>query len=228
MSKPTVTSTLHQRLREEIVSGALPPRAKLKLRDLAARFAVGLSPLREALSRLSAEGLVQQTDNRGFAVMPVSVPELRDLTLTRCWINEVGLRQAIAQGGQGWEEAVLIAFHRLSRTPRHLDNGQSDDRNPEWERAHRAFHRSLVAGCGSPSLIEICERLFEASERYRHLARRAGVTRGTLEDEHRAIMQATVDRKADEAVALLNRHFWLTAELVEQVVAAPATACTTL
>jgi GntR family carbon starvation induced transcriptional regulator len=174
--------------------------------------------MREALSRLSAERLVQQTDNRGFTLIPVSVAELVDLTQARCWLNEVALRQSIQRGGSAWEEAVLLSFHRLSRTPRR-SGADPAERSPSWEAVHRAFHRSLVEGCGSHWLVDFCERLFDAAERYRHLARRAGVTRGNAEDEHKDIMQAAVDRKADEAVDLLNMHFMRTAELVQKVIA---------
>ena len=221
LQKQTLASSIYAQLRGEILVGSILPETKLNIRDLSERFSVGLSPVREALSRLAAERLVRQSDNRGFAVMPVSVPELLDLTKARCWVNETGLRQSIAHGGLEWEEGVLLAFHRMSRTPRHLGEG-SNDRNPAWEEAHRAFHQSLIAGCGSDWLIEICERLFEASERYRHVGRLAGLTRAPLEDEHRIIMQAAIDRKADEAVELLNAHFQRTAALVQQVVGSAA------
>ena len=221
-AKQTLATTTYGQLRDEILTGSIIPKTKLNIRALCGRFAVGLSPMREALSRLSAEGLVQQSDNRGFTVLPVSVEELMDLTLARCWVNEVGLRQSIARGGVQWEEGVLLAFHRLDRTPRHQQ--QHVDRNPAWEQAHRVFHRALIEGSGSRWLTDTCERYFEAAERYRHLARIAGVSRGGQKDEHRAIMQAAVDRKADEAVERLSMHFDRTAQLVRQVLGADDTA----
>lgn len=214
-SKQTLASSVYAQLRDEILTGGVRPDSRLNIRELCDRFSVGLSPMREALSRLSAEGLVQQSDNRGFSVMPVSVAELLDLTQARCWTNEIGLRESIAKGGAEWEESVLLSFHRLSRTPRHVEGAR--DRNPAWERAHRAFHRALIEGSGSPWLIDTCERLFDATERYRHLARIAGISRGDLEDEHRAIMQDAVDRNADRAVVLLTMHFRRTADLVQNV-----------
>jgi GntR family transcriptional regulator, carbon starvation induced regulator len=215
--KLTLASAMYAQLRDEILTGAVLPGAKLNIRELGDRFSAGLSPAREALSRLSAEGLVQQEDNRGFSVAPVSVSELHDLTKARCWVNEIGLRQSIANGGANWEEALVLAFHRLSRTPRHLD--ASSDRSPAWEYAHRMFHRALIDGCGSRWLVETCERYFEAAERYRLLARAAGIQRSKAEDEHRQIMQAAVDRKVSEAVELLNTHFLRTAELVQKALA---------
>ena len=150
--------------------------------------------------------------------MPVSSVELLDLTKARCWINEIALRESIAGGGPEWEENVLISYHRLSRTPRHLGS-DTGDRNPAWEEAHRQFHRALISGCGSNTMVDACERLFEMSERYRHVARAAGTARGKQEQEHRALMQAAIDGKANEAVELMNAHFRRTAELVGTVIA---------
>jgi GntR family carbon starvation induced transcriptional regulator len=217
--KITLASAIYEKLRDDIITGSQPPTHKLHIGKLCDRYSVGLSPMREALSRLSSEGLIKQTDRRGFSVAPVSLPELLDLTRARCWINEIGLRESIARGDQAWEEAVVLSFYRMQRTPRAVPNATTD-RNPEWERAHREFHLSLVSGCGSNWIVGICDKLFDASERYRHWARRAGVVRSTAEEEHRAIMEAVVKRDSAAAIALLNAHFQRTAELVERVVAA--------
>jgi GntR family carbon starvation induced transcriptional regulator len=217
--KITLASAIYEQLRDDIITGSQPPTHKLHIRNLCDRFSVGLSPMREALSRLSSEGLIKQTDRRGFSVAPVSLPELLDLTRARCWINEIGLRESIARGDQAWEEAVVLSFYRMQRTPRVLAD-TATDRNPEWERAHRQFHLSLVSGCGSDWIVGICDKLFDASERYRHWARRAGVVRSSAaEEEHRAIMEAVVKRDSAASIALLNAHFQRTAELVERVVA---------
>lgn len=212
----TLASTTYQKLREEIITGALPPGGRLNIRGLSDRFAIGLSPLREALNRLSAEGLVQQKDNHGFLVAPVSLDELADLTKARCWANEIGLREAIKCGGDEWEEELLLAFHRLKRTERPVAAGTA--RSPKWDAAHRAFHCALIAGCGSKWHIQSCEHLFDAAERYRHVARLAGANRSNHEEEHQAIMEAALDRRTEDAVRLLNEHFNTTANLVKKVV----------
>ena len=219
--KITLASAVYERLRDDIITGSQPPTHKLHIRNLCERFSVGLSPMREALSRLSSEGLIKQTDRRGFSVAPVSLPELLDLTRARCWINEIGLRESIARGDDAWEEKLVLSFYRMQRTPRVVADSTTG-RNPEWERAHREFHLSLVSGCGSDWVVGICDKLFDASERYRHWARRAGVVRSMAEDEHRTIMEAAVKRDSAAAIALLNAHFQRTAELVERVVAGEA------
>ncbi|OSP54883.1 GntR family transcriptional regulator [Pseudoruegeria sp. SK021] len=219
--KQTRASSIYWRLRNEILDGTRPPSAKLNIRDLCETFSAGLSPVREALNRLSSEGLAQQSDNRGFKVQPVSLLELVDLTQARCWVNEIGVRKSIENGDAQWEETVLLTSHRLIRTPRILPQHNTAP-NPKWAVAHKDFHQSLIAACGSSWMIDTCSRLFDAAERYRNLARVAGVSRSDPRDEHHDIMSAVVNRRADQAVDLLNAHFNRTAQLVQTVVGGDA------
>jgi DNA-binding GntR family transcriptional regulator len=215
--KTTRSSAIYLEMREAILGGSFEPGTKLNVRELGTRFGTGLSPIREALNRLAMEGLARHTDNRGFVVSPVSVPELQDLTQARCWMNEIGLRRSIELGGEAWEEAVLVTCHRLSRTPRAPADG-SVGPSPAWNVAHKAFHQALVSACGSPWLIETCDQLFDAAERYRSLARLAGASRSDPRDEHQEIKAAALDRDAATATALLTEHFQRTAQLVRTVV----------
>jgi GntR family carbon starvation induced transcriptional regulator len=212
----TLATTIYEQLRQDILTVTLPAESKLNIRALCDRFEVGLSPVREALSRLSMENLVRQIDHRGFSVAPLSLTDMEDLTKARCWIDGQGLRQAIEIAEPAWEEGLLISYHRLSRTPR-FEGRDRRARSTAWEAAHKKFHHQLVVGCGSQWLTTISGRLFEAAERYRNLARVAGKSRGK-EDEHRGIMEAALAHEADRAVALLTAHFNKTAELVHAVI----------
>lgn len=214
--KETLASHVYDQLRQDIISIAIAPGEKLHIRSLCERFDVGLSPVREALSRLSTEGLVAQSDHRGFAAAPIGEVDLVDLTRARCWTNELAIRKSIANGDPAWEEHVVLSFHRLSRTPR-FEPGNELERSPKWEIAHRNFHSSLISATGSRRLERYCEDLFDASERYRHIGRKAGIKGTSREKEHRALMEAVVARDAGEAARLITAHFERTAELVRQV-----------
>lgn len=212
----TLASVIYNQVRQEILSGVMPPDEKINIRALCERFDVGFSPVREALNRLLSQQLVRQTDRRGFKVVPASWAELADLTRARCLINEAALRASITNGDSAWEEQVLLSFHRLLRTPR-------DDLAPgfsQWTQAHRRFHASLLAACGSTYLMEYCDQLFDAAERYRLLGLSAVGQRIDADEEHRAIMQATIDRRADDATALLVRHFAKTVDHLRGVLRA--------
>ncbi len=212
----THVSLITKELRQSIISGQLPPGGKLKVRALAERFGVGLSPIRESLNRLSREWLVNHNELRGFSVSPVTEQDLDELIKARCWLNERALRELIAHGDAAWEENVLLTYHRLSRILWQGPAGR-ESWNPAWESAHRIFHRSLISGCGSHWVVEICDQLFDVADVYRHISRAASAQldqeRG---DEHLPIMRATVARQADRAVELLTAHFKRTAELCRE------------
>jgi DNA-binding GntR family transcriptional regulator len=219
-AKTTLASSAYAKLREEIILTELAPGTKLKINVLCERFDVALSPIREALSRLAAEGLVEQIDQRGFRVTSLSEADLMDVTKAKCWVNEIGLRQSIAGGGAAWEEAVDLAFYRLARLARAMGHDPLN-RPPGWSITHRQFHHALVAGCGSNWIIDCCDQLFDRTERYRNLARKTGRARNA-EGDHRAIMKAALARDADSAVKLLNEHYWRTAELSRKALKAVA------
>lgn len=207
----TLASAAYDRLRQEVTKAQLLPGQKLNIRQLCERYGIGLSPMREALTRLSRDGLVTHTDQQGFRVAPISIAELQELTRTRCWLNEIALRESIAHGDAAWEEDVLLACHRLLRLPREPLQGEATMRDAAWEQAHRAFHASLISACRSHWLTAFCEQLFDAADRYRHVSRIVETSK-TRSDEHRQIMEAVVARESDCAVELLNLHFRSTAE----------------
>jgi DNA-binding GntR family transcriptional regulator len=204
--KTRATETYEQ-LRRDIISGEFAFGQKLRVKSICERYGVGLSPAREALNRASLEDMIIRTDLRGFKVAPLNREDMSDLLFMRCSMNEVALRRSIELGDSAWEENVLVAYHRLMRQP--FDRACVSD---DWERAHRAFHASLIAGCGSERLIRYCENLFDAWNRYRFLARSMiGLENGPSGD-HPLIMEAAVNRQADRAVEILTAHFTQTAD----------------
>lgn len=203
-SQTTLTSSVYEQLRADLVAGVYKPGERLGAEALRQRFTTGASPIREALNRLLAEGFVAQEDQKGFRVAPVSEADLRELVDARCWIDGAAIREAIARQNAAWEEAVLLALHRLSRLKRLPDDGSS--RNLEWERLHRAFHVALVSGCGSRWMARISEQLFDAAERYRLLAANDVPERNEF-DEHRAIADACLQRRAEDVPDLLRQHY---------------------
>lgn len=225
----TLASTAYDRLRRDIITTVMAPGEKLLIRQICEQYDIGLNPMREALNRLSTEGLVCQTDRRGFSVAPLNADDLGQLIWTRCALNELALRASVSHGSEAWEEGIVLAAHRLARIPRHLS--EPTEVNHAWEEAHRNFHAALLSACGSTWLIGFCQQLFDASGRYRHLARRVARAKGALSPrdpgEHQAIAAAAVARNADEAVRLLNEHFRKTADLVCESLGVPAIAAAT-
>jgi len=211
--RETLASGLYASLRTDLIDGAFAPGERLRIKNICHKYQVGLSPVREALNRLSVEGFVVQSDHRGFAAAAVSKADLLDLTRLRCALNELALRESVEQGEEAWADSVALAFHRLDREPRFESDGTAKG-NPEWNRRHRAFHAALLAGSSSLRLRRYCDLLFDQNDRYRSFSaavdRDATIRRTAF--EHREIMEAALARNADLAAKLLSKHFARTSE----------------
>ena len=108
----TLASRAYLQLRHDIVRGRLAAGSKLRLLDLTARCGTGMSPVREALSRLCGEQLVVAEDQRGFRVAPLSLQELDDIARVRNLVVDEALNDAIAHGDAAWEARVRAARRR--------------------------------------------------------------------------------------------------------------------
>ena len=212
-SSATRATSLYEQLRSDLLAGQHEPGSRLAIEALGAHYATSQTPLREALNRLVADGLVQRREQRGFAVAAISPADLDEITRTRCWLEEIALRESIAARSTAWEEALVLAHHRLARTPRSLHPDRFED-NPEWEPLHRAFHRALVSGCGSRWLLSFCEQLADQHHRYRRLSAPRAFRKRAVKSEHQALLDAVLAGDADKAVALLRAHFQRTAKVI--------------
>lgn len=197
-------------MREQIVSGAFPPASRLRMDDLKARFDVGYSPIREALSRLIGEGLVEFEPNRGFRVAGLSRQDLEDIAVTRIAVETAGLKRAIERGDDRWEANVVAAMHRYRR--RSQDAFDDDESLRAWEVAHDELHAALISACGSPRLTALQRRLQEQHLRYRRLIVVPEVSPETHIEEHEQLVAVTLDRNVDAAVRHIERHMMITVE----------------
>jgi len=209
----TQASSVYDRLQDDILSGRLKPGRKLRLKELIEEYETGNSPLREALNRLSSNGMVVREENRGFRVSPASATELLELSRTRCWLEEVALRQSIINGDTAWEERIVLAFHWLTQSAK--TNGEADRvTSPEWEAHHEGFHMALISACESSILMDFCIQLQKRTVRYRNLAEVVEYREGHELEEHRKLQDATLSRDADLAVSLLDQHYKVTVDIL--------------
>jgi DNA-binding GntR family transcriptional regulator len=208
-----LTQSAYELLRADILSCRLPPGSKLKIQELCTRYTVGLGAIREALSRLTSEGLVIAEPQRGFKAAPISPEDLTDLTKVRIEIDSLCLRKAIENGDVAWESRLVAAFHRLSRTPERAA-GDPTRSSEEWAEAHAGFHTALVEGCDSPWLMRLHNQLYDQSERYRRLSVSVAPKKRNIGDEHQKMLDAVLARDADRVVKLLARHLGATTAIL--------------
>jgi GntR family transcriptional regulator, carbon starvation induced regulator len=222
-SGPSMTQLAYDQLRNEILTGALPAKAKINIAETVARSGLNLGAVREALSRLTSEGLVTSETNKGFRVAPITLEEMEDLTRTRVMIECACLENAIRNGDLQWEGQVLSACHELIRTQ--MLTPESQRVNPAWTEAHARFHAALVGGCDSAWLLRIRAMLYVQAERYRIATMPYDRTSRNLDAEHQALAAAAVARNAEQATELMRDHLLKTRRiLVEAGVVAPRPA----
>lgn len=201
-SSRTIASDVFERLRGDILEGRLAPGTRLRFKDLRARYASGLSPLREALMRLAADDLVILEDHKGFRVAPVSQEELVDLAMTWFELEALGIRQSIEKGDDRWAANIKARFRELSKHRMRTPQGTID---ADWEPHNLAFHESLYAACGSPSLMRFCRVLSDRFSRYRRLWAKRPHARN-IAKEHEDLCRAVLSRDTAAAVAALRKH----------------------
>jgi len=207
----TRATTLYRVLKEDIIRGVLTPRQWLRIDVLRERYDAGASPLREALNRLSAEGLVVQKDQRGFVVADINESNIDELVFTRCCLNEIMLPTVLERGDRAWEERVVLAHYHLSKTPPFSSDGRVND---DYLVRHREFHMSILAPCGSRWLLELSEKLFDWTQRYQNLALRGDIVGSRdVANEHNELVKAVLARDVAKSISLLNTHVRTTSRL---------------
>lgn len=203
---PTRTEQVYTDLRNDILRGRLLPSQRLRFAVLTERYECSTGVVREALTRLAAEGLVRSEPQLGFHVTPLSEEDLDDLTDARCELEGLVLRMSIEHGDIGWESEIVAAHHALDRTP----IGSTDDPavlSEDWTVAHSRFHAALLAACPNRRLRNMALSLRDSAEMYRRWSHPIGAGRHRdVADEHRQLVDAALRGDATEAVRLLAEH----------------------
>ncbi len=195
-----------QKLREAIFAGRFPPGGPLRFHDLQDLCEMSVSPVREALTRLVTEGLVEAEHNRGYRVAALSRNDLDDLVRTRIRVEGFALERAIALGDEHWEAHIISTLHVLARLPRRRPEAPKlmDD---EWERRHADFHAALIAACNSPITLQFCKTLYHRADRYRRFSLAVETGPRDVGAEHEAIAKATLARDNAAAQRALATHY---------------------
>jgi DNA-binding GntR family transcriptional regulator len=195
----TMPGQISLRIREKILNGAYAPGAQLLQDSIAAEFNVSKIPVREALVQLKAEGLVDIFAHRGFQVRPVSATEVAEVFRLRLTIEPAavaeGARRAQAQDQAECKQALCALDQTLAAS----ELKYSGDLNS-------AFHLALIVPRLQPVTTDVLYRLYTLSQRYvrLHLLPAGRIKRAI--QEHDALYDAWVRRKAKEARQLTRQH----------------------
>lgn len=200
---PTIGETTYARLREDIIACRLAPSQKLRLEALREQYGVGVSTLRELLSRLASESFVVAEGQKGFAVAPATAQDLRENADLRILLESHALQLSFAHGDLEWEGRVVAAHHKLAATEKRLLEGHGRH-TVNWVRYDFAFHNALISACGSKVLLDLHAAIFDRFLRYHMLAasfRGAGVV-----EDHKVLLDLALKRDVEGALAMLASH----------------------
>ena len=206
----TLVDAVEARLSSDIVNAVLPAGTRLRIERLRQSYATGATPLREALSRLLAVGLVELSNNRGFRVPALSYDDLVDISRARALIEGAAAREAAERGDEAWEARLVSAFHLLKRRAER-DLGEPANRHAYYD-AHHHFHEALLAGCESPRLMQMQSRLERQHSRYYRQLPFDRITAEDLVGEHQRVLDLALAHDGAGLADYLGRHVMLTVE----------------
>ena len=199
LSDFTIKGLLVEQIRREIILGQLPPGTKLRLGDLAQKFNVSTQPIREALSDLEAEGLVQVMPRRGSIVTTLTPDEVVDIYETRATLEAMATRLAVPLLT---DETLQILTQIVDDMETHFGNvAEMVDLNTQ-------FHRHL---CFASQRTHLCDIIFSLRNRTSHYVH-AFIHMVEQEDdmhkrdEHREILALCRTGNADGAAAQIYEH----------------------
>ena len=208
IKRETLVDVVADRLRSEILSGAIPAGERLLLADLVKRLAVSHIPIREALRRLEAEGLLKNTPRRGVVTMGIALDDLADLyDLRRVVEGEYGAR-AVALRSASELDALRTLQSRLEQAERAAD----PDAAEMWS-IHRGFHWAILAPAANPWIKRIFDQMWQSAERYIRLLRSAhfDLVEQSVR-QHRQLLEACEHGNASEIRHMIHKHLSTTEE----------------
>jgi DNA-binding GntR family transcriptional regulator len=195
----TLWQRVHDHLREEILAGRLPAGTELQEVALAAELGVSRGPIREAIGRLAAEGLVTVRPRRGAVVRSLSKQEFLEAYQVREALEMMAVRLAVPRLEQEHFDRLESLVGEMQR------HAEKDDVSSFFE-ANGRFHAELFAASGNGKLQELYRQLLGQMGRYRM---RSVALRGSLQRsvaEHRAIIRAARKGDVERAVHLMSEH----------------------
>mgnify|MGYP001627823480 FL=1 len=209
----TQTDSAYELIKANILSCKFAPGQKLRINEIANSSEVSLGAVREALARLSAEGMAVSAAQYGNSVPGVSAEDLINLTQTRIFVENECLAQSIGGLSIETETQIVAALHRLLRIPERNPDDTSVI-NPTWVAAHEVFHNALVLGCTNDWLMRLRRMLYQHSERYRALSVPLARQKRNVNDEHQAIFDAVMAHNTPLAQNLMAEHLQRTTDII--------------
>lgn len=195
-STPPTSDIIAKYIREAIVTGALDENEPIRQDDIAKLFDVSKIPVREALKRLEAEGLVEFQRNRGAVVTSVTEPEIAEIFEVRGMLEANALRLSIPR----------MTERTFQRAEEYCDAFARETDVARWAELNWQFHSCLYEDANKPFLLNLIRSVNDRIERYLRIQLTLSGGTGVDDREHRQILAACRIRNVDLASELLTNH----------------------
>ena len=202
----TITDALIRQLRDEIRSGEIPPGTRLRQVEVAQRFNVSTTPVREAFTALEREGLLVSTPHRGVVVFHPTVDDLHETYEIRIALESLATRLAAERIGDRDIDDLRKILERMQAA-----KGGSIER---YGSLNDEFHARIYAAAGRPKLVKLIGDLRTSSEAYLRVYATIRPTAEQTHPDHVAIFEALEARKPAAAAAAMATHLQHTVDLV--------------
>ena len=186
-------------LRQEVLTCILPPGAIVSERELAQRYAMSKTPIREALTRLCQDGLVQRLAGRGYMIMPITIQYIRDLFDLRLILEVAAVERAALQSSPSW----IAALKDMSAISYCLDDPES---HVSFLKTNRDFHLALAEAAANRRLLGTLAGLLGEMERLFHLGLRLRDSSQEMRQEHQELVAALERRDVAAARDSITRQ----------------------
>lgn len=204
----SVAQTVFEHLKDEIIAGAIPAGTRLHQADLAEKYGVSITPIREALTALASNGFADSNPHVGSVVHQPTLKELDEIYELRATLVPLMVERSIANISERDIERASEIASRISRNTIGLS----------WAEANAQFHSSLDGACDNRQLLSTMRHLSDLSRAYVALSVASSDLRRTrANDEHEALVELYRARDVRAAVEVTLQHIATTHDLVHSI-----------
>lgn len=195
----SLTESVYAMLRKEILTCALAPGTEISEAELADRFKMSKTPVREALANLRAEGLVRSFPRRGYQIVPVTFGDMNELfdlrTILEAGAAELACKRITEPEIENLRKLADIAYDQSE--PPSLEN---------FIKANRDFHFAIAKASGNERLFQLLAKQIDELERFFYLGARLRDVSTETQADHRQIVEVLSKRDPEAARDIMIRH----------------------
>lgn len=213
IARQSLPDTIADDLRERLLSGELAEGEPIRQEALAEEYDVSRMPIREALKRLDAEGLIQLTNNRGATVIRHSLPEIGEIFDLRVLLEVDLFKHAIPN-------MTSADFARCEGLLDKMEKSYETDDVGRWGKLNLDYHMALYAAADRGLTVDVLQRVSLQSDRYVRMHLSVMKQREPAKAEHRQLLTLARERRIEDASDLLRSHIQRTKDQLLQMIAA--------